>query len=155
MCPWHIYHSWTLDLKQFIWHFHWDVTGQHKPHCSIMLENSSANLPNSSWWNHIQPLFMLKTWVSVHSLLSPHVYKVYSVPCQEPPREIPPMTKVVQRRPDRQRWIRTQGIPWTCSSIYPKTKICLSTVYYIMPFNHSSDISRGLSLTTFLWRKST
>jgi len=26
--------------------------------------------------------------------------------CWEPPREIPPMTKVMWRRPDRQRWIR-------------------------------------------------
>ena len=31
----------------------------------------------------------------------------------------------------------------------------LSTVYYIMPFTNSSDINRGLSPTTFLWRKST
>ena len=45
--------------------------------------------------------------------------------CWGPPREFPPMTKVMQRRPDRQRWIRTRGIPWTCSSIYPKTKIYL------------------------------
>ena len=70
--------------------------------------------------------------------------------CQEPPREIPPMTKVMQRRPDRQRQSRTQGIPWTCSSICPKTKICLSAVYYIMPFTNSFDINRGLSPTTFL-----
>ena len=51
--------------------------------------------------------------------------------CREPPREIPPMTKVMWRRPDRQRQIRTRGIPWTCSSIFPETKICLSIVYYI------------------------
>ena len=31
----------------------------------------------------------------------------------------------------------------------------LSTVYYIMPFTNSSDINRGLSPTTFLWKKST
>ena len=31
----------------------------------------------------------------------------------------------------------------------------LSVVYYIIPFTNSSDIYRGLSLTTFLWRKST
>ena len=30
----------------------------------------------------------------------------------------------------------------------------LSTVYYIMPFTNSSDISRGLSPTTFIWKKS-
>ena len=33
--------------------------------------------------------------------------------------------------------------PWTYSSIYPKTRICLP--YYIMPFTNSSDINRGLS----------
>ena len=53
------------------------------------------------------------------------------------------------------RWIRTQGTPWTCSSIYPETKVCLSTVYYIILFTNSSDINRGLCPTTFLWRKST
>ena len=31
----------------------------------------------------------------------------------------------------------------------------LSTVYYIMPFTNSSVINRGLSLITFLWKKST
>ena len=31
----------------------------------------------------------------------------------------------------------------------------LSTVYYIMFFTNSSDINRGLSPTTFLWKKST
>ena len=35
----------------------------------------------------------------------------------------------------------------------PKTKICLS--YYFVPFTNSSDIYRGLSPTTFLWKKST
>ena len=72
--------------------------------------------------------------------------------CQEPPREIPPMTKVMRREPDRQRQIRPQGTPWICSSIYPKTKICLS--YCFVPFTNSSDINRGLSPTTFLWKKS-
>ena len=33
--------------------------------------------------------------------------------------------------------------PWTYSSIYPKTGICLP--YYIMPFTNSSDINRRLS----------
>ena len=73
--------------------------------------------------------------------------------CQEPPREIPPMTKVMRREPDRQRQIRPQGTPWICSSIYPKTRICLS--YYFVPFTNSSVINRGLSPTTFLWKKST
>lgn len=37
----------------------------------------------------------------------------------------------------------------------PETKICLSAVYYIMPFISSSDINRVLSKTIILWRKST
>ena len=31
--------------------------------------------------------------------------------CWEPPWEILPMTKVMRREPDRQRWIRPQGTP--------------------------------------------
>ena len=31
--------------------------------------------------------------------------------CQEPPQEIQPMTKVMRKRPDRQRRIRLQGTP--------------------------------------------
>ena len=60
--------------------------------------------------------------------------------------------KVMWKRPDKQGF-RTQGIPQTCSSIYPRTRICLS--YHLVPFTNSSDINRGLSPTTFLWRKST
>ena len=71
--------------------------------------------------------------------------------CWEPAREITPMIKFLQRRPDRQRWIRTRGIPSTCLSICPKTKICLSTVYYTIPFTNSPDINRGLSPTTFFF----
>ena len=41
-----------------------------------------------------------------------------------------------------------EGPPF--SSIYPKTKICL--FYYFMTFTSSSDINRGLSPTTFLWK---
>ena len=29
------------------------------------------------------------------------------------------------------RRIRTRGTPWTCLSIYPEIKVCLSTVYYL------------------------
>ena len=73
--------------------------------------------------------------------------------CQEPPREIPPMTNVMQKEHDRQRRIGPRGIPWICLSIYPKTRICLS--YYFVPFTNSSDINRGLSPTNFFWKKST
>ena len=71
--------------------------------------------------------------------------------CWDPSREFPPMTKVMWRGPDMQRQIRTRGPPWTCSSIYPKTRICL--FYYFTTFTNSSDIGRGLSPTTFLCKK--
>ena len=71
------------------------------------------------------------------------IQNLVQLSCQEPPREIPPMTKVMRRRPDRQRWIRIWGTPWTCSSIYPKTKVCLSTVYYIMPFTKLLTLTGG------------
>ena len=51
------------------------------------------------------------------------------------------------------RRIMAREIPWICSSIYPQTRICLS--YYFVPFTNSSDINRGLSLTTFIWKRST
>ena len=70
--------------------------------------------------------------------------------CREPPREIPPMTKVMRRRSDGQRRVRIQGTPWTSSSTYPKTRICPS--YYSVPFTSSPDINRVLSPTTFLWK---
>ena len=86
--------------------------------------------------------------------------------CQEPAREIPPMT----------RSCRTQGTPWAdpihdkviwrdltskagqdsrdpldLLEHLPQTRICLS--YYFMPFTNSSDIYRGLSPTTFFLGK--
>ena len=51
--------------------------------------------------------------------------------------------KVIWRTPVKHGGSGLEGLPWTCSSIYPETKICLSTVYYIMPFTNSSDINRG------------
>ena len=64
----------------------------------------------------------------------------------------PTHDKVMQNSPDEQG-LRTRQTPWTCSSIYPKTRICLS--YYFMFFTNSSDINRGLSPTTFLWKELT
>ena len=72
--------------------------------------------------------------------------------CWEPAREIPPMTR--SRGRDLMNKADQDSLsPWTCSSIYPKTRICLS--YYFVPFTNSSDINRGLSPTTFVWKKST
>ena len=53
----------------------------------------------------------------------------------------PTHDKGVAERAWRQRRIRTRGTPWTCLSIYPKTRVCLS--YYFMTFTNSSDINGG------------
>ena len=45
----------------------------------------------------------------------------------------------------------SRGSPWTCLSIYPKTRICL--FYYFTTFTNSSDINKGLSPTTFSLKK--
>ena len=60
--------------------------------------------------------------------------------------------KVMWKSPDKQG-LRTRQTPWSCSSIYCKTRICLS--YYFMFFTNSSDINRGLFPTTFLWKELT
>ena len=62
----------------------------------------------------------------------------------------PTHDKVMWKSSDEQG-LRTRWTPWTCSSIYPRTRICLSS--YFMSFTSSSDISRGLSLTkrVHLW----
>ena len=67
--------------------------------------------------------------------------------CQEPAWEIPPMTrscggdltgKVDQDSRDSLDLL----------DHLPQTKICLSTVYYIMPFTNSSGINRAIHLLT-------
>ena len=68
--------------------------------------------------------------------------------CREPARDIPPMT-----RTSGEAWwarrVRSQGV--LCLSICPETKICLFTVHYTILFWRY----RGLSPTTFLWKKLT
>ena len=64
----------------------------------------------------------------------------------------PTHDRVMWKRTVKQGF-RTQWAPQAFSSIYPKTRICL--ISYFMTFTNSSDINRGLFLTTFLWRKST
>ena len=71
--------------------------------------------------------------------------------CREPAREFPPMTKVMRRGLICKGESGLKGPPWTCPSIYPKTKICL--FYYFTTFTNSSDIKGGLSPTTFLCKK--
>ena len=72
--------------------------------------------------------------------------------CRDPPREIPPMTKVMRKRPDKQKQIRPRGDPLNLLKHLPQNQ---NLSYYFVPFTNSSDINRGLSLTTFLWKKST
>ena len=74
--------------------------------------------------------------------------------CREPAGEIPPMTRSC-RGDLTSKVDQDSGDSLDLLKHLPQTKICLSTVYYIMPFTNSSDINRGLSPTTFLWRKST
>ena len=62
----------------------------------------------------------------------------------------PSHDKVMWKRTVKQGF-RTQRAPQAFSSIYPKTRICL--FFYFMTFTNSSDINRGLTLTTFLWKK--
>jgi len=61
------------------------------------------------------------------------------------------MTKVMWRGPEGKGESGLKGPPWTCLSVYPKTRICLFN--YFMTFTYSSDIYGGLSLTTFLCKK--
>ena len=70
-----------------------------------------------------------------------HDEKKKKVYCWEPVLEFPSMTKVMRRGSDMQSRIRTREAPWTCLSIYPKTKICL--FYYFTTFTNSSDIKGG------------
>ena len=71
--------------------------------------------------------------------------------CWEPAQEFPPMTKVMRRDLIYKGESGLKGPPWTCPSIYPKTKICL--FYYFTTFTNSSDINRGLSPTTILCKE--
>ena len=73
--------------------------------------------------------------------------------CREPAGEIPPMTRSC-RGDLTGKADQDSRDSLDLLEHLPQTKICLSTVYYIMPFTNSSDINRGLSPTTFLWRKS-
>ena len=59
--------------------------------------------------------------------------------CWEPARESPPMTKVMQRGLICKGESGLKGPSWTCTSIYPKTKICL--FYYFTTFTNFSDIN--------------
>ena len=74
-------------------------------------------------------------------------------PCWEPAWESPPMKRSCGRDLTGKA---DQDSSYSLNLLEHllQTKICLSTVYYIMPFTNSSDINRGLSPTTFLWKKS-
>ena len=54
---------------------------------------------------------------------------------------------------DKVMWRDLAGRASRVSRDYPKTRSYL--FYYFMTFTNSSDINRGLSPTTFLWKKLT
>ena len=108
------------------------------------LSRKTSTRDGISTWNY--PAFVRKLTPGPHPDLPEqnlHFNKIYECilcplnfekievsNCWEPPREIPPMKKVMRREPDRQRWIRPQGTPWVCLSIYPKTRICLTILCF-------------------------
>ena len=77
--------------------------------------------------------------------------KARIVMCWEPPWEIPPMTRSCGREP-LSKASGLSGLPRLSQASTPKQE---SVFYYFMTFTNSSDINRGLTLTTFLWRKLT
>ena len=72
--------------------------------------------------------------------------------CWEPPQEIPPMTRSCGRDLMSKADQNSRDPLELLEHLLQNQN--LSTVYYIMPFTNSSDISRGLSPTTFIWKKS-
>ena len=80
-----------------------------------------------------------------------NLIKRHILHCWEPAREIPPMT----RSCGRELLSKASGLevfPRPAQASAPKPE---SLSYYFVPFTNSPDINRGLSPTTFLWRKST
>ena len=82
----------------------------------------------------------------------PHSIVHQALYCWEPPQAIPPMTRSCGRKllSKASELNRLPRLSWAST---PQTRICL--FYYFMTFTNSSDINRGLFLTTFLWRKLT
>ena len=74
-----------------------------------------------------------------------------NISCQEPPREIPPMTRSCGRDLTTKADQNSRDPLNLLKHLLQNQN--LSTVYYIMPFTNSSVINRGLSPTTFLWKK--
>ena len=72
--------------------------------------------------------------------------------CWEPAWRIPPMAKVMRKRPDGQRRDQDSRDPLDLLEHLPPNQ---NLSYYFMSFTNSSDINRGLSLTTFLWKELT
>ena len=71
--------------------------------------------------------------------------------CWEPPQEISPMTRSCGRDL-MSKADQNSRDPLNLLKHLSQNQN-LSTVYYIMPFTNSSVINRGLSPTTFLWKK--
>ena len=78
----------------------------------------------------------------------------FLVVCREPAWGILPMAKVMRKGAwqKAKAEIRPQGYPWIFQSIYPQNQSLPALLYCAF---HSSDITGGLSLTTFLWKELT
>ena len=65
--------------------------------------------------------------------------------CREPAWGIPPVAKVMRKGAcqNAKAGSGLRGPPGFSWASTPKTRVCL--LYYIMPFNYSSNINRGLS----------
>ena len=71
--------------------------------------------------------------------------------CREPAWEIPPMTRPCGRDLTSKADQDLRD-PLDLLEHLPQNQ---NLSYYFVPFTNSSDVNRGLSLTTFLWKKST
>ena len=138
-----------------------------KKHTKLLIKSlpSSVSLASGLWsfseYRELNCNLFLEGWLENQTDLHGHLRRWRTLPTwrkkllRMPGASTgdPTHDKGVAERAWRQRRIRTRGTPWTCLSIYPKTRVCLS--YYFMTFTNSSDINRVLSPTTFFWRTST
>ena len=72
--------------------------------------------------------------------------------CQEPARGIPPMAKVMRKRPDRQRWVGSRGnLPGPTRASTPKPESVCLTILCLSPI--PLTLTGGCPPTTFFWKK--
>ena len=139
----------------------------------VLIKGIISRSPDSCTFPLVENISIYSLEVSSFSFVN---HNIQTLSCQETAWEIPPMTRACGQglmgkvesgleglpgsipplaRSCGETWwarqIRTQGIPWACSSIYLRTRNCL--FHYFMSFTNTSNINRVLSPTTFIWRK--